>query len=124
MLCKRALYEHIPLQERRAYALWHAYRTALCCPTCIPCGSSAQPQTFKTPLHKSFARTPASPNEDLVTGGDVVLAFDRVVKQEGRRFEQVVGAAIKLSAEGTAVYIDRPGRLNAKPLNQDCMGVV
>jgi hypothetical protein len=37
-------------------------------------------EDFKLP----FAIAP--PNEDLVTGGDVVLAFDRVVKQEGREF--------------------------------------
>jgi hypothetical protein len=70
-------------------------------------------EDFKLP----FAIAP--PNEDLVTGGDVVLAFDRVVKQEGREFLTSSWRSDQaVCLRERAVYIDCPGRLNAKPLNQ------
>jgi hypothetical protein len=81
-------------------------------PRIIPYMSSAF-EDFKLP----FAIAP--PNEDLVTGGDVVLAFDRVVKQEGREFLTSSWRSDQaVCLRERAVYIDCPGRLNAKPLNQ------
>jgi hypothetical protein len=70
-------------------------------------------------LKTSSCRLPSRRNEDLVTGGDVVLAFDRVVKQEGREFLTSSWRSDQaVCLRERAVYIDCPGRLNAKPLNQ------
>lgn len=70
-------------------------------------------EDFKPP----FAIAP--PNEDLVNGREIVLAFDMVAEREGREYllsSWRVDQAVCLRER--AIYINYHGNLDAKPLRK------